>query len=314
MRIGVDLGGSKIEAIAISPEGEERVRERVVTPKNDYPGIVRAIADLVVAVEAKAGAQGTVGIGIPGTLSPATGLVKNANTTCLIGKAFDEDLEAALGRPVRIMNDANCFTLSEAVDGAAQGARVVFGVIIGTGCGSGTVIDEQALIGNNAIAGEWGHNPLPWPTDDERPGEPCFCGRNGCIETFLAGPALARDHRLHTGQDLTPREIADQACDPANHSQADATLRRYENRLARALASIINVIDPDIIVLGGGISNVDRLYDNVPRQWSQYTFSDTITTRLVRAKYGDSSGVRGAAWLWPQNPPDGEISTNMART
>ena len=306
MRIGVDLGGTKIEAIAITPDGSERVRERIATPKNDYPGIVHAIADLVIAVEAEAGGRGTVGIGIPGAMSPASGLVKNANTTCLIGKAFDRDLEEALNRPVRVMNDANCFALSEAVDGAAQGAHVVFGVIIGTGCGGGTVIRGEVLIGYNAIAGEWGHNPLPWPTVDERPGVSCFCGRSGCIETFLSGPALARDHKLHTGQDLSPREIADRAADPAAHPEADASFRRYENRMARSLASIINVIDPDVVVLGGGLSNVDRLYSNVPLLWSGYTFSGEITTRLVRAEHGDSSGVRGAAWLWPQDPPGSE--------
>jgi fructokinase len=301
MRIGVDLGGTKIEAIAISAKGHEQVRKRITTPKNDYPGIVRAIADLVMSVEEEAGSQGTVGVGIPGAMSPASGLVKNANTTCLIGQALDRDLEAALERPVR-MNDANCFALSEAVDGAAQGAHVVFGVIIGTGCGGGTVVNGQALMGKNAIAGEWGHNPLPWPTDDERPGDPCFCGRGGCIETFLSGPALARDHKYHTGQDLSPQKIAEQADNPDIHPDANATLRRYENRMARALASIINVIDPDVIVLGGGVSNVDRLYRNVPKLWGDYTFSDAITTRLVRAKHGDSSGVRGAAWLWPQDP------------
>lgn len=304
MRIGIDLGGTKIEAIAIGADGQEQLRRRIPTPPNNYAGIIGAIAELVASVEAEIGEQGTVGVGIPGALSPASGLVKNANTTCLIGKAFDRDLETALRRPVRLMNDANCFALSEAIDGSAKGVQVVFGVIVGTGCGGGTVVDGRALTGRNAIAGEWGHNPLPWPNDDERPGAPCYCGRSGCIETFLSGPALARDHQTHTGDKLEPREIAARAEDPIANQAADATLRRYEDRMARSLASIINVLDPDVVVLGGGLSNIERLYRNVPKLWGQYTFSDEITTRLLRAEHGDSSGVRGAAWLWPQASAD----------
>jgi fructokinase len=304
LRIGIDLGGTKIEAIAIGSDSQERLRRRVPTPPNDYAGIVRAIKELVASVEAEIGETGSVGIGIPGALSPATGLVKNANTTCLIGEAFDHDLATALKRPVRLTNDANCFALSEAMDGAAKGAQTVFGVIIGTGCGGGIVIDGRALIGGNAIAGEWGHNPLPWPKDDERPGAPCYCGRSGCIETFLSGPALARDHRTHTGDELEPREIAARAENPDADPSTVTTLCRYEDRMARSLASVINVLDPDVIVLGGGLSNIERLYKNVPKLWRQFTFSDEITTRLVRAEHGDSSGVRGAAWLWPPAPAD----------
>ncbi len=302
MRVGVDLGGTKIEAIILDEGGGERARRRVPTPQDDYPGIVQAIADLVQNVESDAGARGTVGVGIPGALSLATGLVKNANTTCLIGQPLDRDLEAALGRPVRIMNDANCFALSEAVDGAGAGAKVVFGVIIGTGCGGGLVIDGNVLTGANAIGGEWGHNPLPWPDQTERPGTPCFCGQSGCIETFLSGPGLARDHYDHTGEQLTPEEIAARAAGGGTgdaDGNADATFRRYEDRMARSLATILNVLDPDVVVLGGGLSNVDRLYRNVPKLWSGYTYSDVVTTRLVKAVHGDSSGVRGAAWLWP---------------
>lgn len=298
MRIGIDLGGTKIEAMVMGRDGAARARKRVPTPQDDYPGIIQAIADLVRTVETETGARGcSVGVGIPGARSLATGLVKNANTTCLNGQPLDRDLEAALGRPVRIMNDANCFALSEATDGAGAGAKVVFGVIIGTGCGGGIAIDGQVLSGANAIAGEWGHNPLPWPTDVERPGAACFCGRSGCVETFLSGPGLARDHAEHSGEHLTPGEISARAGqgDPA----AEATLVRYEDRMARALAVILNVLDPDVVVLGGGLSNLDRLYRNVPKLWPEYTYSDQVTTRLVKAAHGDSSGVRGAAWLWP---------------
>ncbi len=299
MRVGVDLGGTKIEAIVLDEDGSEKARKRVATPKNDYHAIVRAIAQLVQTVEAEAGETGTLGIGIPGAMSLATGLVKNANTTCLIGEPLDRDLEAALDRPVRIMNDANCFALSEAVDGAGAGAKVVFGVIVGTGCGGGTVIDGKVLIGHNAIAGEWGHNPLPWPDGTERPGVDCFCGQSGCIETFLSGPGLARDHFDHTGEQHTPKAMAARATGDGRNPEADATLARYEDRMARALATILNVLDPDVVVLGGGLSNVDRLYDRVPRLWPAFAYSDQITTQLVKAVHGDSSGVRGAAWLWP---------------
>ncbi len=243
------------------------------------------------------GARASVGVGIPGVPSPATGLVKNANTTCLIGRPFDRDLAARLGRPVRLANDANCFVMSEAADGAAAGARTVFGVILGTGVGGGLVIDGRIVVGANAIAGEWGHNPLPWPSDAERPGRRCYCGQHGCIETFLSGPGLAADFAESTGRSLGAPEIVDAA--GRGDAAAGAALERYEDRLARALATVINVVDPDVIVLGGGLSNLAQLYEAVPRRWAAYVFSDAVMTRLVQADHGDSSGVRGAAWLWP---------------
>jgi fructokinase len=290
LRIGIDLGGTKIEALAIDEIGRERLRRRVPTPAKDYEGILTAIKMLVEGLEKELGAtDASVGVGMPGVVSPATGLVKNSNTVCLIGRPLNKDLERSLGRPVRLANDANCFTLSEATDGAAAGADVVFGVIVGTGTGGGIVAKGHVLGGANAIAGEWGHNPLPWPRPEELPGPACYCGKFGCIETFLSGPGLARDHRAVTGEELTGSEVA---------ARSDETMRRYEDRMARSLASIINVIDPDVIVLGGGVSNIERLYENVPREWGKYVFSDHVATRLVRAKHGDSSGVRGAAWLW----------------
>jgi fructokinase len=303
MRIGIDLGGTKIEGIALDDRGSERARVRVPTPREGYTTVIEAIASLVDRIETDAGQRGTVGIGIPGTISPATGLVKNANSTGLIGHPLDRDLAARLGRPVRVANDANCFALSEATDGAAAGPtagdrpRVVFGVILGTGVGGGIVVDGRILAGPHGIAGEWGHGPLPWPTDDERPGPACYCGRSGCVETFLSGPSLARDHLAHTGETNSAHEIVNAAA--AGEPRADATLSRFEDRLARGLAAIINVLDPDVIVLGGGVSNTERLYTSVPARWVRYVFSDVVTTRLVRARYGDSSGVRGAAWLWP---------------
>jgi fructokinase len=254
------------------------------------------VARLVAALEATAPCA-TVGIGIPGTISPASGVVKNANSVWLIGRPLHGDLERRLGRPIRLANDANCFAMSEAADGAGAGAALVFAVIVGTGTGGGIVVRGDVVAGRNLIAGEWGHNPLPWPDDEERPGPPCYCGRHGCIETFLSGPGLARDHEERTGERLRPEEIAARAA--TGDERADATLRRYEQRMARALASIVNVLDPDVIVLGGGLSNLERLYDRVPRLWRPYVFSDQVETRLVRARHGDSSGVRGAAWLWP---------------
>jgi fructokinase len=239
-------------------------------------------------------------VGIPGALSPATGLVKNANSVWLNGRPLAEDLARVLPRPLRFANDANCFALSEAVDGAAAGCRTVFGVIAGTGTGGGIVVDGRVWTGPNAIAGEWGHNPLPWPGDDERPGPACYCGKTGCIETFLSGPGLSADHATETGEVLAPPEIARRA--GAGDARAEATLTRYEDRLARALASVINVLDPDAVVLGGGLSNLARLYDAVPRRWARYVFSDRVDTRLLPPRHGDASGVRGAAWLWP---PDG---------
>jgi predicted NBD/HSP70 family sugar kinase len=272
-RIGIDLGGTKIEALALDPTGNETFRKRIPAPRGDYAATLAAIATLV-----REAGDGTVGIGIPGALSRVTGLVKNANSTWLIGKPLKQDLETAIGREVRLANDANCFALSEAVDGAAQGAEVVFGVIVGTGVGGGIVVRGEVLTGPNAIAGEWGHNPLPLPTAADLPLRPCYCGRSGCIETYLSGPGLERDG-------------------------GESALGRYAERLARALAGVINILDPDVIVLGGGVSNVARLYDNVPRLWLPYVFSDRVATRLLPPKHGDSSGVRGAAWLW-DGPPE----------
>ena len=298
MRIGVDLGGTKIEAIALGDDGRELARRRVAAPRGNYDETLKAIVSLVTMLENETGCTGHVGIGTPGALSPATGLIKNANSTWLNGQALDRDLSSLLRRPVKVANDADCFALSEATDGAAAGAKSVFGVIVGTGTGGGIVINGQLLGGPNAIAGEWGHNPLPWQRWDERPGPPCYCGQHGCIETFLSGPALSRDHYNLTRQRLSAQEIAV----AANHGNVlcDATLARYEHRMARALASVINVLDPEVIVLGGGISNILTLYDRVPRLWGNYIFSDTVRTRLVRAQHGDSSGVRGAAWLWSE--------------
>jgi fructokinase len=295
MRIGIDLGGTKIELVALDEEGREAFRRRVATPRGDYAATLDAIAALVEEAERSAGSA-SVGIGIPGTISPATGVVKNANSTWLIGEPLQQDLDRRLGRPVRIANDANCFVLSEAIDGAGAGAAVVFGVIVGTGTGGGVAVDQRVIVGINSIAGEWGHNPMPWPHPVEWPGPPCYCGRTGCIETFLSGPGLSRDHRDATGESADASEIAKRA--EAGDTRAAATLERYESRMARALASVMNVIDPGVIVLGGGMSNVRRLYDNVPRLWQPFVFSDKVATALRPARHGDSSGVRGAAWLW----------------
>jgi len=297
LRIGVDVGGTKIEAVALLPNGHERDRTRVATPQGDYEATVHAITDLIRAMERRVGQQGTVGVGIPGTVSPATRLVKNANSTWLIGRAFDKDLAAALTRPVRVANDANCFALSEATDGAGRDAKVVFGVIVGTGTGGGIVVGGEILTGPNAIAGEWGHNSLPWPDVGETPGPLCYCGKHGCIETFLSGPGLVRDHPDSDEKGLTAEEIASRAV--SGDRTAQATLARYEERMAKALASVINILDPDVIVLGGGCSNIDRIYKNVPLLWGRYAFSDEVTTQLRCNQHGDSSGVRGAAWLWP---------------
>jgi fructokinase len=293
IQIGIDLGGTKIEGITLDGS-RELARVRVDTPRDDYEATVAAIVSLVDTLDG--GGRGSVGIGIPGTMSPATGVVKNANSVWLIGRPLLADLERRLARPVRIANDANCFAVSEAADGAAAGADVVFGVILGTGVGGGVVVRGRVIVGVNAVAGEWGHNPLPWPKDDERPGPACYCGRSGCIETFLSGPGLQGDYARHAGQPRTPAEILARAA--AGQPEAAAALERYEERLARGLASIINVLDPDVIVLGGGLSNIDRLYTNVPRLWTPYVFSDAVATRLVQARHGDASGVRGAAWLW----------------
>ena len=301
-RIGVDLGGTKIEAAAIDQDGGLHARRRVATPADDYAGTIAAVAALVHGIEAELGGSTTVGMGIPGTLVARTGLVKNANSTCLIGRPLGRDLEAALGRPVRLANDANCFALSEASDGAAAGCSNVFGVILGTGVGGGVVIDGQIVVGANAIAGEWGHNPLPWPLTDELPGPPCYCGRNGCIETFLSGPGLAADHRRHSGNDITGEQIVARA--DVGDKACRMTLDRYVGRLARALAHVINIFDPDAIVLGGGLSAIATLYDSVPRRWGEFVFSGDVVTRLLPPRHGDSSGVRGAAWLWrPEETP-----------
>jgi fructokinase len=295
VRIGIDLGGTKIEAIALDVDGCERVRRRVPTPRGDYGATVDAVASLVAQAEAVVG-HSTVGVGMPGVVSPATGLVKNANSTWLNGHPLSDDLAVRLGRPVRLANDANCFALSEATDGAAGGMPVVFGVILGTGVGGGLIVNGRVVTGANAIAGEWGHNPLPWPEAGEWPGPPCYCGHTGCIETFLSGPGFARDHAIRTGRALDAAGIV--AAAAAGDADARASVSRYERRLARGLASVINVFDPDAIVLGGGVSNIARLYERVPRLWTEFVFSDAIVTRLVRAVHGDSSGVRGAAWLW----------------
>jgi len=297
IRIGIDLGGTKIEAIALEDDGTIRARRRVPAPRGDYRATVTALRDLAQAMESEANATGPIGVGIPGTISPATGLIKNANSVWLIGHALDRDLADATARSVRLANDANCFALSEASDGAGAGHGVVFGVILGTGCGSGIVVDGRIVSGPNSIAGEWGHNPLPWPQPDELPGPKCYCGKFGCQETFMAGTGLERDFREQTGRDLKGTEIV--AAAEANDAQAEAALQRYEHRLARGLAAILNVLDPDIVVLGGGMSNQDRLYRNVPKLWGAFVFSDTVITPLVKNKHGDSSGVRGAAWLWP---------------
>jgi fructokinase len=303
MRIGIDLGGTKIEGIALADDGRERTRRRIPSPRGDYEQTLAAVSGLVNDIERETGAECTVGIGIPGTVSPATGLIKNSNSTWLNGRTLSDDLSRLLDRPIRFANDANCFALSEATDGAAAGAHMVFGVIVGTGTGAGVVIDGQVIVGANAIGGEWGHNPLPAANGVEWPGPRCYCGRSGCIETFLSGPGLERDYAANGGECVTAQEIASRAVD--GDPLADAALDRYEDRMARALASIINVIDPDIIVLGGGVSNIDRLYERVPSLWLPHIFSDCVVTRLVRAKHGDSSGVRGAAWLWDvqKKPP-----------
>jgi fructokinase len=298
-RIGIDLGGTKIEGAAVDASGMVRVRRRVATPAQDYRATIDAIIALVRDIEQEIGATPSVGIGIPGAVSSITGLVKNANSTWLNGRPLQRDLEIALGRPTRLANDANCFALSEAIDGAAAAMETAFGVILGTGVGGGIAIRRQIVVGINAIAGEWGHNPLPWPAPDETPGPPCYCGRSGCLETFLSGPALTADHRRHSGQSLSPPEIARAA--EIGDRECRATLDRYMHRLARGLASVINLIDPDAIVIGGGLSGIATLYERVPLLWTRYVFSDRVVTRLLPPVHGDSSGVRGAAWLW--RPP-----------
>ena len=300
MRIGIDLGGTKIEGIVMGPDSRILQRQRVPTPQGDYAATLACIVDLVHGLERAAGGENlSVGIGHPGSVSPATGLMRNANSVCLNGRPLQRDLEALLGRELRMANDANCLALSEASDGAGAGAQSVFAVILGTGVGGGIVVNGVTLVGANGIGGEWGHNPLPWPRPEwgEVDGASCWCGRAGCIETWLSGVGLARDHTRVTQEKLSAEEIVARA--EAGDENAATTLARYEDRLSRALAHVINIVDPEVIVVGGGVSRVARLYRHVPALWDQWVFSDVIATRLVAALHGDSSGVRGAAWLWP---------------
>jgi fructokinase len=296
LRVGLDIGGSKTELVALDAAGREQLRRRVATPHGDYETALAGIAALVREAERELGAPATVGIGLPGALQPATGLVKNAYATPYNGRPLKADLERLLGRELRVENDANCFALSEANDGAARGARLGFGAILGTGAGGGIVCDGRVLPGANAIGGEWGHNPLPWMAPDEYPGPPCYCGRRGCIERFVSGPALAADHRQASGEELAPAAIAARAAE--GDAASKASLQRHAARLARALAHVVNLLDPEVIVLGGGLSNIDSLYVEVSQLWGAYIYSDTVATRLVRAAHGDASGVRGAAQLW----------------
>jgi fructokinase len=298
VRIGIDLGGTKIEAIALDDQGAALIRRRVLTPAGDYDGTLSAISVLVHEIERDLSQTGTVGIGTPGAISPKTGLIKNANSTVLNGKQLDRDLSRLLCRAVRVENDANCFTLSEAIDGAGQQERVVFGVILGTGVGGGLVINKALIDGPNRIAGEWGHNPLPWLRSDEWPGRPCYCGKMGCIETFLSGPGMSHGYAAGTGRLVSAQDLARSA--GAGDAAALEFIHTYQDRLARALASVVNVVDPDTIILGGGLSNIDYLYAGLLEEIERYAFSDSLSTKIYRAVHGDSSGVRGAAWLWPK--------------
>lgn len=295
LRIGIDLGGTKTEIVVLDGLHREVLRRRADTPAGDYAATLSLLVRLVADAERETGVAASVGIGTPGAISPATGRIRNSNSTCLNNQPLKEDLERVLGRPVAMANDANCFVLSEVTDGSAAGADVVFGVILGTGVGGGIAIGGRLLTGVNAIAGEWGHNPLPWPQDDERPGPQCYCGKAGCIETWLSGPGLARDHAASTGRRASAADITTLAA--RGERDAACTLARYCGRLARSLATVINVLDPAVIVLGGGVSNIGVIYDEVPRLWGEWVFSDTVRTRLVRNRHGDSSGVLGAALL-----------------
>jgi fructokinase len=302
MRIGIDLGGTKTEIAALDEASGSEIYRRRVGTERTYEGVVRGIRDLVQSAEEELGREGTVGVGIPGTISKDSGLVKNANSTWINGMPLDRDLSTALAREVRLENDANCFAISEARDGAGAGASVVFGVILGTGTGAGIVVNGRCLKGANDIGGEWGHNPLPWPRvlengEDERPGRRCYCGKTGCIETWISGPGFERDHFQATAEKRTAEEIA--AAAAAGETRAQAALTRYVDRLARGLAHVINIVDPDVIVLGGGMGKITTLYDAIPLGWGRYVFSDTVRTQLRQPAHGDSSGVRGAAWLWP---------------
>lgn len=309
LRFGIDLGGTKIEIIALDPAGNELLRQRVATPQGDYRGTLATIAALIKSTENTLGHRGSVGIGIPGAESAIDGRIKNANSTCLNGQPLRHDLQTLLQREIRIENDANCLALSEAVDGAGRDARVVFAVILGTGIGGGIVAHGQLLSGANHIGGEWGHNPLPYPEEETLPPPRCYCGRQGCTETWLSGPGLTADHARHTGNRLTAPAI--EALAARGDAACEATLQRYERRLAKALAQVINILDPEVIVVGGGLSNLDRLYANVPARWGATIFSDLVRTRLVRNRHGDSSGVRGAAWLW--NSSDHRDMTHHTR-
>jgi fructokinase len=296
MLIGIDWGGTKIEAVALSENGEVLARKRTPSPQHDYVGSIAAVAGLVQAIERETGRAGSVGIGIPGSISPATGLVRNANSTWINGQRLDQDMARALGRPVRVENDANCLAVSEAVDGAAAGAAVVWAVILGTGVGSGIAFHGRAHQGRNRIAGEWGHNPLPWPRGDERPGPDCFCGRSGCMETFVSGPGFARDHARRTGLAMNPEDII--AAMRAGDADATGSYTALVERLGRGLAHVVNVLDPDVIVLGGGLSDIDELYAGLPGAMRANVFSDICTTPILKSRHGPASGVRGAAWLW----------------
>ncbi len=307
MRIGIDLGGTKIEGIVLDESGKTLARRRLPSPQGNYRATLDAIADLVLGLERETGGRGSVGIGIPGALSPATGRIKNANSTWIIGEALDRDLEQRLGRPIRLENDANCLALSEAVDGAGAGAGSLFGVILGTGVGGGLVVAGRPIGGRNAVAGEWGHNSLPWPDAVERQGPRCYCGKQGCIEVFLSGPGLARDHEAVSGQAWPAEQIVARAA--CGDAACGATLARYENRLSRALASVINLLDPEVIVLGGGLSGIERLYEALPRLLPAYVFGGEVETAILPPRHGDSSGVRGAAWLWPTD----ELETALRR-
>jgi fructokinase len=297
MRIGIDLGGTKIEALAIDDQGAELARHRVDTPRDDYEATIKAMVGLVQRLEDETGATATVGAGIPGSISRISGLVKNANSTWLNGRPLDRDLSAAMGREVRVANDANCFAVSEATDGAAAGKHVVFGVILGTGCGGGVAIDARVHAGPNGVGGEWGHNPLPWPTPEENPGPACYCGKRGCMEMWVSGTGIALDYRTATGKKKTTREIVIDF--EAGEREAVAAMERFEERLARGLAEVINILDPDAIVIGGGVSSVKHIYKALPEKLPKYVFGGEVSTPVLPAKYGDSSGVRGAAWLWP---------------
>jgi fructokinase len=297
MRIGIDLGGTKIEALAIDDQGIELARHRIDTPRDDYDATIAAMVGLVQRIEKETGSTGTVGAGIPGSISRLTGLVKNSNSTWLNGRPLDKDLTAALSREVRVANDANCFAVSEATDGAAAGSHVVFGVILGTGCGGGVAIDARVHAGPNGVGGEWGHNPLPWPKPDESPGPACYCGKRGCMEMWVSGTGIALDYKTVTGVSRTTKEIV--ADFETGDQKASAAMERFEDRLARGLAQVINILDPDVIVIGGGVSRVEHLYRELPKKLPMYVFGGEASTPVLPAKYGDSSGVRGAAWLWP---------------